>query len=114
MPVFRVLCGRTALLGLLVTVHAEASGVAPGSRQMTLADVGRHPVAVLGRALREHPRPRAEISPTDLHQRDQATEAGRLWMDVGLRSTLAQREWRATGSVSVGRPRGALWQSCPR
>lgn len=96
------LAGRTALLGLLATIHAEASGVTPNPGRMTLADLGRHPVAVFGTALGEHPRPRAGVAPTDLHQRNQPTEAGRLWMDVGLRATLAQREWQGDGERLSG------------
>jgi hypothetical protein len=96
------LSGRTAVLDLLVSVHREVAGVSPDVVQLTFEDLGRHPVAVLGRALREHPRIRADLSPIDVHALGQPSRPGATWLDVGRHALLAQHHWEGGGRPLTG------------
>jgi hypothetical protein len=96
------LSGRAATLDLLVSVHREVAGQSPDAVQLTMADLGRHPVAVLGRALRDHPRIHADLSPTGVHALEQSTEAGRTWLSASRHALVAHHDWLGDWAPMTG------------
>ena len=61
-----VLTGRRALLGLLLSVHEDLTGISDSLLAIRPHDIEAHPVESFGRALRRYPRPAGALAPTDI------------------------------------------------
>lgn len=88
-----VLTGRRALLGLLLSVHEDLTGISDSLLAIRPHDIEVHPVESFGRALRRYPRPAGALAPTDVASAHPATEAGAAWQQVALHATVAQHAW---------------------
>lgn len=106
------LAGHAQLVELLVTIHDDMVG-SLAIAQAAARDVGLldwDPVRLLGRLLRNYPRPDPSVASTDLLRRAAVSEQGRCWQRILRNATVASYSWRGAAAWTVMADCAALAQ----
>jgi hypothetical protein len=89
------LTARRSVLDLLTAVHAETTGLGRTRGPTRIGDLEAHPVAALGQALAQHPRPVLDHAPSDALSRRTETAVGETWRQIARHAMLAGHHWTA-------------------
>jgi hypothetical protein len=89
------LVARRGVLELLSTVHADLTGHRPHRGVVRIGELEAHPVQALGQALARHPRPAAEVAPSDAFLAPATSPAGQAWQQVARHALVAHHHWTA-------------------
>jgi hypothetical protein len=100
------LTAHATVVQLLQTMHRDVTGIAHSPEPANLGGLERHPVAVLGRVLRNQPQ-LASVALSDVAAAV-GDPAANAWRDVARHAAVAAHDWQTATPGS--RPRGeAAW-----